>query len=299
MKERLAKSMARPATDFKVFTFHGFCNTWLRQEGHRIGLPRYRILDPDETKGVIWDCAKNTKLGGWMYNQWVKTQTITGKTNWAELEAKYLEAENKKYKIKKIKYVSSALTVLTSNPHMTYKTAAKLTADSADSIVFVESVLAKYYHEKKINNLLDFDDLELKGIELFKTFDVSSYYDEVMVDEIQDSSSTDLELLKLVAPHKNIVGVGDSKQAIYGFRGSSASNLSEYVDAFDAKIVNLTSNFRSDKAIIEVANNTMKNHPDQDMKSTSGNTGFVGYVEFNTQQEELAWLLGSIQSLTI
>lgn len=298
MRERLSKRLNLPEDKFQVYTFHGFCNTWLRKEGSRIGLSRFRIMGPDEQKGLIWDIVKKIELGGYPKRQWLSAARLQLGKSQAEVDAQYLEHENGKYKNKKIYYVMNALTVLTSEPTMTYEAAAKLKGDTQESINLIKLALAEYYKQKEKQKMLDIDDLELKGIELFKNYDVHQHYDYVMADEIQDSSGTDLEVLRLVAPHGNIVAVGDGKQAIYGFRGSSASNLRDYIDTFSAEVKYLTRNFRSDKAIVELANDTMKAHPDKDMVSTSPNDGKVGYIEFKSQKKEVEWLVSSIKSLT-
>lgn len=88
------------------------------------------------------------------------------------------------------------------------------------------------------NNALDFDDLIVKTVELFKTSpEVLSYYQErflyIMVDEYQDTNTAQFELIRLLADkYRNLCVVGDDDQSIYKFRGANINNILDYENIF-------------------------------------------------------------------
>ncbi len=140
-----------------------------------------------------------------------------------------------------------------------------MTADEfADDSVF-EKILGKVwrlYEEKtKAQNLLDFDDLLLKPVLLFKKDEeaLKKYQERwryIHIDEYQDTNEVQYILSKLLAAsHKNILAVGDIDQAIYSWRGADFKNVLNFQKDYpDAKIVFLEENYRSTDIILEAAN---------------------------------------------
>ncbi|HVZ67482.1 MAG TPA: UvrD-helicase domain-containing protein [Patescibacteria group bacterium] len=118
---------------------------------------------------------------------------------------------------------------------------------------------------------LDFDDLMLKTIELFKNDPIvlSRYQDQfqyIMVDEYQDTNEAQFQLTKLLAgKERNVCIVGDFSQSIYSFRGADFRNLEKFKRDFpESKTFPLSQNYRSTQNILNAAysvisNNTM--HP--------------------------------------
>ena len=79
-------------------------------------------------------------------------------------------------------------------------------------------------------------------------------YDAIIIDEVQDVSPVDLELVKLVAKKGAIfLGVGDSRQAIYGFRGADTKSIAKFTEATDATVLPLSISYRCATAIVEAA----------------------------------------------
>lgn len=120
-----------------------------------------------------------------------------------------------------------------------------------------------YRYEKKMKErgLLDFDDLIVKTIFLFKreTEILKKYQNRwnfIHIDEYQDTNRPQYMLSKmLAASHNNICVVGDSDQAIYSFRGADFTNILNFnKDWKDAKVVVLNKNYRSTKNILDIAN---------------------------------------------
>ncbi len=124
----------------------------------------------------------------------------------------------------------------------------------------VASVYAVYQKLLLEADAVDFDDLMLKVIELFKNHpEVAEIYQEqfqyVLVDEYQDTNSAQYTLTKfLSAKHKNICIVGDFSQSIYSFRGADYRNLERFSRDFsEAKTLSLSQNYRSTQPILEAA----------------------------------------------
>jgi len=121
-------------------------------------------------------------------------------------------------------------------------------------------IYKEYQAILKFNNSVDFDDLLILPIKIFKEFpEVLSYYQNqfqyVLVDEYQDTNKPQFELIYLISKqHKDIFVVGDDDQSIYGWRGADISNILNFKEAFgNASIIKLEQNYRSTKNILEAA----------------------------------------------
>jgi DNA helicase-2/ATP-dependent DNA helicase PcrA len=129
----------------------------------------------------------------------------------------------------------------------------------------VAEVYGPYQDALKKNNALDFDDLIMKTIELFKKEpDVLDYYQEkfkfICVDEYQDTNHSQYVLTNMLAEkYRNICVIGDSDQSIYGWRGADIRNILDFEkDYKDAKIVKMEQNYRSTQTILDAAHEIIK-----------------------------------------
>lgn len=111
------------------------------------------------------------------------------------------------------------------------------------------------------NNLVDFDDLLILPYKILRANsslaqELSRKYQYIMVDEYQDTSKIQIELLKfLCTEHQNICVVGDDDQSIYSWRGAEIDNILNFSKEFkNVKTVKLEKNYRSSRNILEVAN---------------------------------------------
>ena len=124
-----------------------------------------------------------------------------------------------------------------------------------------------YQKKLKSYGAVDFDDLLLKPLELFKSHpDIADLYRErfryILVDEFQDTNSVQNELLKVLwQKHKNITVVGDDDQSIYGWRGAEITNILNFAHNFPkTRIFRLERNYRSSKQILDVAQAVIDNN---------------------------------------
>jgi len=136
----------------------------------------------------------------------------------------------------------------------------------------------KYQELLKNQSLIDFDDLIVMTIRIFwDNPDVLELYQAqfhyLMVDEYQDTNSSQLELLRLIAgDRQNICAVGDDDQSIYGWRGASISNILEFEQDFrNSKIIRIEENYRCTGKIISAANAVIANNSQRYDKTLRAN----------------------------
>ncbi len=145
-----------------------------------------------------------------------------------------------------------------------------LTADGyrATGGGYFEECVAKIYAEYERglveNNAFDFDDLMMRAVGLLRgTKEVLAAYSErfeyILVDEYQDTSHAQYELVNLLSSrHHNICVVGDDDQSIYGWRGADISNILDFEhDHPTARVLRLEQNYRSTGNILEAAHDVV------------------------------------------
>ncbi|MBI4008254.1 MAG: UvrD-helicase domain-containing protein, partial [Planctomycetes bacterium] len=131
----------------------------------------------------------------------------------------------------------------------------------------VSKVYNKYQSLLLSNNALDFDDLLIKVIEIWRQQkDVLEAYQErfrfILVDEYQDTNHSQYVLLSMLAErYKNICATGDPDQSIYGWRGADMGNILTFEKDYpNAKVIKLEQNYRSTKKILCAASEVIKNN---------------------------------------
>jgi DNA helicase-2/ATP-dependent DNA helicase PcrA len=124
----------------------------------------------------------------------------------------------------------------------------------------VAKVYALYQARLKENNGLDFDDIIMFTVQLFKNFPAvlekyQNQFQYIMVDEYQDTNRAQYLLINLLAgKHRNLCVVGDDWQSIYKFRGADIKNILNFEkDYAEAKVIHLEQNYRSSQVILDAA----------------------------------------------
>ena len=130
------------------------------------------------------------------------------------------------------------------------------------------------------NNSVDFDDLLVLPVELFKKYpEILDKYQEkfkyILVDEYQDTNEVQYQFNKLLASkYRNLFVVGDANQSIYGFRNANFRNILNFEkDYKDAYVVTLESNYRSTNNILECANCVIRNNKERKELNLKGTIG--------------------------
>ena len=190
--------------------------------------------------------------------------------------------------------------------------------NSLHSVSYVENIIENYSDEKfhqvykeyqkqlKSNNCLDFDDLLLLPIELFKKFpERLEYYQNkfkyVLVDEYQDTNKPQFEFIhSLSSDHKDIFVVGDDDQSIYGWRGADISNILNFKEAFgESTVIKLEQNYRSTQNILTAAWSVVSKNVNRAEKKlwTENDTGdLIGLVESFDERDEAKNILSHINT---
>lgn len=168
-------------------------------------------------------------------------------------------------------------------------------------------VYKEYQNALKQNNALDFDDLLVKTVELFKLDkEVLDYYQErfryIMVDEYQDTNTVQFELIRLLAmKYKNLCVVGDDDQSIYKFRGANIYNILNFEKHFeDAKVIKLEQNYRSTQNILDAANSVISNNvgrKDKRLWTDNGAGDRITFEQLESGFEEADYVARSIARL--
>lgn len=161
-----------------------------------------------------------------------------------------------------------------------------------------------YADNLKAHNALDFDDLIMKTVELFKTHPqilekYQKLWSHVLVDEYQDTNQAQYELVTMIAgAHKNICVVGDDAQSIYSWRHADIRNILEFEKDYpDATIIKLEQNYRSTQTILHASNAVIANNSKQKEKKlwTDNDSGQKIIVkEVENEEAEGSYILEQI-----
>ena len=155
-----------------------------------------------------------------------------------------------------------------------------LNSVDADTAALARHLIKNYKQTLKASNAVDFDDLILLVLQLFKDHPASleecrNRYRYIMVDEYQDTNGSQFNLINsLACEHRNFCVVGDDDQSIYGWRGAEVANLLDLEKYFpEVKTVKLEQNYRSTNTILNAANAVIKNNSQRREKKLWSNKG--------------------------
>ena len=186
----------------------------------------------------------------------------------------------------------------------TYRSLAATPAQEKAALVY-----GPYENTLRRSNAMDFDDLLIKPVELFKAHDdiLEKYQTRwrfVHIDEYQDTNHAQYELAGLLAAkEKNICVVGDDSQSIYSFRGADITNILSFQrDYPDARTIRLEQNYRSTKKIIRVADALISKNSkrlDKNLWTDNEDGHDVILVEALSERDEALKVANRIRSLSV
>jgi superfamily I DNA/RNA helicase len=175
----------------------------------------------------------------------------------------------------------------------------------ANALAFVQHIEQRYQQALHACNAVDFDDLILLTLRLFKEhpealMDCRQKYQYVMVDEYQDTNVAQFQLVHaLTQEHRNFCVVGDDDQSIYGWRGAEVANLLELENHYpEVKVVKLEQNYRSTNTILNAANAVIKNNRRRRGKqlwSQKGQGNKITLHTFTDDEEEARTIVEEIE----
>ncbi len=270
MRERVDDIVGFGSESIWVSTFHSTCVRILRRHIDRIGYDtNFTIYDTDDQKTVMKDVCKKLEID----TKRLKEKTILGAISSAKDEL-----------ISPLDYEMSVMGDFTKRK--------------------LADAYKEYQAALKRNNALDFDDIIVKTVELFKCCpDVLENYQDrfqyIMVDEYQDTNTVQFEFVSALAKrNRNLCVVGDDDQSIYKFRGANIENILGFERVFpDAKVIKLEQNYRSTGNILNAANNVIGNNIGRKAKrlwTENGEGELVHFRQFQNGYEEAEFIAGDI-----
>lgn len=305
MKERLRQTIGVSGYGVEVATFHSFANSVIQEsEEAAIYIGDKVQMDDVERMRVIEYILDNTE----------RIDEIR------PFRAPYTylkEILNKISELKKDGISPEDLNNYLKNP----KGQHKLLEEKYISRLTAFSIVYKRYEELKEGknkNIFDergrydFDDMILFAIEVLKNEpslkkEYRDLYRYVMVDEFQDTNGAQMSLLFELLDYKNpnLMCVGDDDQSIYRFQGASVGNFKELSGRFpEIKTLNLKSNYRSAKELIDISARIIKMIPQGERVSEKNLEAVFDYKdkeitsrEFSTPEEELIYIVDKVRSL--
>ena len=225
MKGRIASLVGADSRSIWMGTFHSTFARILRREAERLGYGRnFTIYDTDDSLASVKGIMNRLKISLQQFNPQAIRSRISAAKNQMVAPAAYLEG-------------------------------ARDPLEERAGRVFDE-----YEKKLKASNAMDFDDLLLKPLELFrKHTDILDRYQHrfghILVDEYQDTNRVQYSLIRdLAKKHRNICVVGDDAQSIYAFRGADIRNMLDFEKDYpDCNLIRLEQNYRSTKTILAAA----------------------------------------------
>ncbi|MHC9533268.1 DNA helicase PcrA [Dellaglioa sp. BT-FLS60] len=270
MRERVNKLLDKGAEDVWVSTFHALCVRILRRDIDQIGYNRaFTIADPGEQRTLVKRILKEQNIDPQKFDP----RSVLGAISNAK------------------------------NDLLTEKEYAERAASMFEQMV--AKVYTAYQKELRSNQAVDFDDLIMLTIRLFKEKpETLAFYQNkfqyIHVDEYQDTNEAQYTLVNMLAERfKNLCVVGDADQSIYGWRGANMDNIMNFEKDYpNASVVKLEQNYRSTKTILNAANSVIDNNTNRSDKSlwTDNKDGEkISYYRGQSENDEAHYVVEKIQ----
>lgn len=255
-----------------IGTFHSLGVRIIRENHDVLGLPNnFTIIDSDDTNTIIKKLLKEMNLDSKQYSP---------------------------------SYVRNRISFI-KNQMLTDGELDRLFNTPMDKVVV--EVYHRYNNKLKTSASVDFDDLLLLPVNLFKERkDILEYYQDkyryILIDEYQDTNPVQYKLSVMLSnKYKNIFVVGDMNQSIYAFRQADFRNISNFEKDFKgAKVIKLEHNYRSTNNILSAANEVIKHNTERkDLKlfSDNGDGVKIKYMRAYDEKHEIALVIDEIKHL--
>ena len=272
MSDRLHSLVSGSAGELTLGTFHAICARILRQDGMALDInPRYVIYDASDQQSLL----KRAMLAIGIDPKQYSPQAVATAISWA-----------KSHLLTPADYVRRGRSYFEEIVSRCYERYQQLLTES---------------------NALDFDDLLMKTVQLFRKSPETlsryqSRYLHLLVDEFQDTNLVQYEMVKqLGAKHRNICVVGDPDQSIYSWRSADLRNILSFENDYpDAKLVLLEQNYRSTRTILDTASSVISANELRKPKNlwTDNEAGeLTRIVETYTEQDEAQFVVNEIERL--
>ncbi|MBM3148851.1 MAG: AAA family ATPase, partial [Chloroflexi bacterium] len=272
MMERLEKLLGQMSESLTLGTFHAICARILRREGKAMGLDSHFVIYDDEDQlSLIKQCLQELDLDPKQYSP----KAIQNAIDFAKSQL-----------LSPIEYAEQARSYFEEIVHRVYE---------------------RYQHHLTQSQGVDFDDLLMKTVQLFDKHPeilrkYQNRYLHILVDEFQDTNTTQYTLIKqLAGKHRNVCVVGDPDQSIYSWRFADIRNILSFEKDFpDARVALLEQNYRSTKSILDVASYIISANSQRKPKElwTENEDGVpVSVIATYNEGEEAQFVISEIQRL--
>lgn len=261
-------------------TFHSIGNRALRIYGDAIGLPKnFTILDADESESLL-------------------KQTV--------------ETDDKLFFKDKTNPRPGPLFNVLSLARNTQQSIADTVEKHFPQYSEIKHMLppfaAAYTERKRAQDVLDYDDLLELWLELLrKAPDVAAYFANrfrhVLVDEYQDTNTIQSQLIDTLAPHHQVMAVGDDAQCIYSWRGADFENLMTFETRHPGTVIHrIETNYRSTPQILRLANGVLDAQPkgrhfDKELRPARANSQKPFVVQAIDDREQADFILKRTRAL--
>jgi len=274
LKDRIERMLGSDASqNIWAHTFHAACVKILRRHINKIGYSRsFNIFDQTDQKALIKACIKDLNFDERRYDIKAVMNTISRAKDKMMMPENFRQEAGYDYRLKQL-----------------------------------AKIYDLYQRNLERNNSLDFDDIIMKTVTLFRKFPkvLAEYQDKfkyILVDEYQDTNMAQYILIKqLAGERRNLYVVGDDDQSIYKFRGATIENILNFEKHFgDAKVVKLEQNYRSTQNILNAANSVIKENLDRKGKKlwTANDTGeHIELVCLTNEKEEAKFIAENVGKL--
>jgi DNA helicase-2/ATP-dependent DNA helicase PcrA len=226
MQERISSLLGRLKERPQISTFHSHCVRILRRHAPKLGYPeRFAIYDRGDQESLARTVLRDIRVA----NELMRPGELIHQIS--------------RWKTHAFRPPQAAKAATSDKEHL--------------------AAMGYRRYQKAMQNAgaVDFDDLLLLAEELFQKHPQvqkteAAFFDHLLVDEYQDTSSVQYRIITaLAAGHRNLCVVGDDDQSIYGWRGAEVQHILRFQrDWPDAKVIRLEWNYRSTAAILEIAN---------------------------------------------
>ena len=272
MKDRIIGILGFKALGIQISTFHSLGVLIVKENYEKAGYKNnFTILDSDDSLTLIKKILKELNLDPKMYNPKAIRNQISG----------------------------------TKNQLLTSKEYEKYAMTDFEKVVF--KVYQKYENKLLVNNSLDFDDLLMLPIKIFRKYpEVLKHYQErfkyILIDEYQDTNEAQYTFVKMLsAKYKNICVVGDNDQSIYSFRGANYHNILNFEKDYPkCKVIMLEKNYRSTKTILNAANDVIKNNKERKDKNLWTDNELGNKIKYHRaldEKDEAFYVLQEVKKL--
>ncbi|RYD38152.1 MAG: ATP-dependent helicase [Verrucomicrobiaceae bacterium] len=284
MLERVEDLLPQQTAGLWSGTFHSICNRILRRHAESAGLTRsFTILDSDDQKALLTKVIKEGNI------------------------ARQVEADTGE-KFPKAPVILGLISLAANTRRPLKEIIGKEFSPDPEFVAGITKTAHLYDEKKRKANSVDFDDLLIRTLDLFRSNPqvLSQYqyqFQFILVDEYQDTNRLQSELIEALAgQHGNVMVVGDDAQSIYSWRGADFKNIIEFPQRHaGAQVFRIETNYRSLPGILALANEAIRPNVKQFPKNLKASRPDSGQkpvtVPLQTPQEQAAFVAQRMREL--